>query len=256
MANEVEVNINGETTVPEAAEKSKKAMSSMEQAVNGINKKMETFGKDLILSYIAPMVLLNKAIDYISNKIEENRQMAKEALDFAAKGESKQLDKGTVYAARGIVERAKEIEEKAMAVKAREVVTEDFLRNASDRDMDRFYKRLGGGSRILLNIPSPMNQAANASIQNAVQAIQNSNMLREEEERNKGKGSGGFDSLSVQNAVFGMGTSPIISSMQEQLDVQRQQSDTLRRIEERLPARNEDYTKETGSTYKPSISFR
>lgn len=256
MANDVTVNINAETNVPEAADKSKKAMSSMEQAVTGINKKMATFGKDLLLSYIAPMVLLNKAIDYVSNKIEENRRLAKEALEFAAKGESKQLDKGTTYAARGIVDRATEIEEKAKAVKAREIVTEDFLRNASDKDMDRFYKRLGGGSRILLNIPSPMDQAGNKDIQDAVLAIQNANMLREEEQMNKGKAPGGIDALAVQNAVFGMGTNPIISSMQEQLDVQRQQAETLRRIEERLPQPEQDYTKDNSSTYKPSISFR
>lgn len=256
MANEVQVNINAETNVPEAADKSKKAMSSMELAVTGINKKMENFGKDLLLSYIAPMVLLNKAIDYVAGKIEEQRQKAKEALDFAAKGESKQLEKGTIYAARGIVERATEIDEKAKAIKAREVVTEDFLRNASDKDMERFYKRLGGGARILLNIPSPMDQAGNKDIQDAVLAIQNANMLREEEERNKNKVGTGIDALAVQNAVFGMGTNPIITSMQEQLDAQREQNETLRRIEERLPARQEDYTKDTGSTYKPSISFR
>lgn len=257
MANDVTVNINAETNVPEAADKSKKAMGSMEQAVNGINKKMESFGKDLILSYIAPMVLLNKAIDYVANRIEENRQKAKEALDFAAKGESKQLDAGTVYAARGVVARATEIEEKAKAVKAREVVTEDFLRNASDKDMDRFYKRLGGGSRILLNIPSPMDQAGNKDIQDAVLAIQNANMLREEEERNKNKAPGGIDTMAVQNAVFGMGTSPIIASMDQQLEVQRQQADTLRRIEERLPPREEDYTRGSqGTPYRPTITFR
>jgi hypothetical protein len=257
MANDVTVNINAETNVPEAADKSKKAMGSMEQAVNGINKKMESFGKDLILSYIAPMVLLNKAIDYVANRIEENRQKAKEALDFAAKGESKQLDAGTVYAARGMVARATEIEEKAKAVKAREVVAEDFLRNASDKDMDRFYKRLGTGSRIMMTMASYESASKDVSVQNAVRDIHNANMLREEEERNKNKAPGGIDTMAVQNAVFGMGTSPIIASMDQQLEVQRQQADTLRRIEERLPPRNEDYTKGgEGTPYRPTITFR
>lgn len=259
MANEVQVNINAETNVPEAADKSKKAMSSMELAVTGINKKMENFGKDLLLSFIAPMVLLNKAIDYVSNKIEENRQKAKEALEFAAKGESKKLDIGTVAGARDIQSRAKEIEEEAQNVKAREVVAEDFLRNASEKDLERFYKRLGPGSRLMLGMASYEGAAADKSVQDAIMSIKTVDALRAEEERNKAKGGtgpGGIDALAVQNAVFGMGTNPIITSMQEQLDAQREQNDTLRRIEERLPARQEDYTKDTGSTYKPSISFR
>jgi len=254
MANEVQVNINAETNVPEAADKSKKAMSSMEMAVTGINKKMESFGKDLLLSFIAPMVLLNKAIDYVSNKIEENRQKAKEALDFAAKGESKELDSATVRRARGMVDRANEIEEKAKATKAREVVTEDFLRNASDQDMERFYKRLGPGSRLMLSMATYESASRDKSVQNAVRDIENVNALREEQ--TKTTQAKGIDALAVQNAVFGMGTNPIITSMQEQLDAQREQNETLRRIEERLPARQEDYTKDTGSTYKPSISFR
>jgi hypothetical protein len=261
MANDVTVNINAETNVPEAADKSKKAMSSMENAVNGINKKMENFGKDLILSYIAPMVLLNKAIDYVANRIEENRRLAKEALDFAAKGESKKLDIGTVSGARDIVNRAKEIEEEAQAIKAREVVAEDFLRNASEKDLERFYKRLGPGSRLMLGMASYEGAAADKSVQDAIMSIKTVDTLRAEEERNKamkgGTGPGGVDSMAVQNAVFGMGTSPIIASMDQQLEVQRQQADTLRRIEDRLPPREEDYTKgESGTPYRPTINFR
>lgn len=238
MANDVTVNINGETSVPEAADKSKKAMGQMESAVAGLNKKIEGFGKDLILSYIAPMVLLNKAIDYVSNKIEENRQKAKEALEFAAKGESKELEPTVVRRAKIMQERATEIEEKAKAAEAKRVVTEDFLRNASEADMERFYKRLGPGAKLLTAPLTYEYASKQESIQNAVRDVENANMLRE-----KGPKGGGFDSLSVQNAVFGMGTSPIIQSMQEQLDVQREQSETLRRIEEKLPAKDEDYTK-------------
>lgn len=256
MANDVTVNINAETNVPEAADKSKKAMSQMENAMDGINKKMSSFGKDLILSYLAPMVLLNKAFDYVSQKIEENKQKAKEALEFAAKGESKELDPFTVRRARSMTEKANEIEEKQKAATARAVVAEDFLRNASDKDMERFYKRLGPGSKLMLTMATYESASKDKSIQDAIQAIDNANTMKEEEAAAKGKSPSTIDSMAVQNAVFGMGTSPIIASMQEQLDVQRQQADTLRRIEERLPPREEDYTKNTESTYKPTISFR
>ena len=252
MANDVTVNINAETNVPEAADKSKKAMSQMETAMDGMNKKMSSFGKDLILSYLAPMVLLNKAFDYVSQKIEENKQKAKEAMDFAAKGESKELEPAFVRIAQDKAKREKEADEKEKSKISRSEGARDFLENATDADMERLYKRLGPGSRILLNIPGPVDANKFTAVQNAVRDIKNADILREQEAR----GKQGIDTMAVQNAVFGMGSSPIISSMQEQLDVQRQQADTLRRIEERLPPKEEDYTKNTGSTYKPTISFR
>lgn len=254
MANDVTVNINADTNMPEAVDKSKKALSQMENAVQGMNKKVENFGKELLLSYVAPMVLLNRAIDYVANKIEENRQKIKEALEFAAKGESKQLEPATVSLARKQVERAQELEDKAKAVKAKEVVTEDFLRTASDADMERFYKRMGPGSRLMLASTTFEGAAKDVNIQNAVRDIENANLMREEEARRKSPP--GIDTLGVQNAVFGMGTSPIIASMEQQLTVQREQADTLRRIEERLPAKEEDYTKGEATVYKPTISFR
>lgn len=246
--------IVGKTDVPQNVDKSKAAMGQMERAVEGLNKKMESFGKDIILSYIAPMVLINKAIDYVANKVEEQRQKAKEALEFAAKGESKELEPSTVKAARNIQERAKEVDEKQKAATARAVVAEDFLRNASDKDMERFYKRLGPGSRLMLTMATYESASKDQSVQNAVRDILNANMLREEETAAKVKT--GIDTMGVQNAVFGMGTSPIIASMQDQLDVQRQQAETLRRIEDRLPPREEDYTRDGGTPYRPTITFR
>lgn len=236
MANDVTVNINADTGVPEAVDKSKKALGQMEKAMEGMNKKIGDFGKDLILSYIAPMVLLNKAFDYVSNKIEENKQKAKEALEFAAKGESKQLEPSTVKLARTMTDRATEVEEKAKAAKAKEVVTEDWLRNASEKDLERFYKRLGPGASIYTQIMTYENLARESSVQNAVRDIENANMLRD-------KGPGGFDTLAVQNAVFGMGTNPVTAALDQQLDVQRQQVDALQRIEAKLPEKQEDYTK-------------
>lgn len=235
---DVTVSITGDTTVPEAADKSKKAMGQMERAVDGLNKKMEGFGKDLLLSYIAPMVLLNRAFDYIGQKIEENKQKAKEALEFATKGESKYLEPSTVSLARRQTERTQDIEDRTKAIKAKEVVTEDFLRNASEKDMERFYKRLGPGSRLMLSMATYESASKDTSVQNAVRDIENANMLRDQKPENKG-----FDSLGVQNAVFGMGTTPLNDALTQQIDLQTQQLQALQRIEGRLPEPSTDYTK-------------
>jgi hypothetical protein len=251
--------VKGTSDVQEQTDKAQKAMGQMEKAIEGLNKKMSTWGKDLILSYIAPMVLLNKAIDYIAASIEKQRQAVADAVEFTRKGESKELDPAFVYLARKRAEQEQTATDKEKAKVGRQVETEKFLENASEQDMQRLFKRLGPGSELLYNLGFARRSAyaEDTSIQNAVRDIQNADRMREEEERNKGKGPGGIDTMAVQNAVFGMGTSPIITSMQEQLDVQRTQADTLRRIEERLPPREEDYTRGSqGTPYRPTITFR
>jgi hypothetical protein len=249
--------VKGTSDVQEQTDKAKKSMGQMENAVEGLNKKMANWGRDLILSYIAPMILLNKAIHYISQSIEKQRQATQDALEFTRKGESKDLDQSNVNAARRMETRAEGVKEKALVIEGRRAVTEDFLRNASEKDMERFYKRLGPGSQAMLTMASYQGASKDASIQNAVADIQRADDMREEEARNKNKTGAGIDTMGVQNAVFGMGTSPIIASMDQQLDVQRQQADTLRRIEERLPPREEDYTKgASGTPYRPTISFK
>lgn len=249
--------VKGTSDVQEQTDKAKKSMGQMENAVEGLNKKMSNWGRDLILSYVAPMILLNKAIHYIAQSIEKQRQLVNDSLEFTRKGESKELEPGFVYGARQMQTREQEVEDKKKALEGRKAVTEDFLRNASDKDMERLWKRLGPGSQAMLAMATYEGASEDRSVQNAVRDIFNADDMRAQEERNKGKTGAGIDTMGVQNAVFGMGTSPIIASMDQQLDVQRQQADTLRRIEERLPPRDEDYTKGEGSTpYRPQISFR
>jgi hypothetical protein len=244
--------VKGTSDVQEQTDKAKKSMSQMENAIEGLNKKMSNWGKDLILSYIAPMVLLNKAIDYISQSIEKQRQAVADALEFAKKGDSKELDPSTISLARKKASREQEIEDKKKAETARAAVTEDFLRNASDKDMERFYKRLGPGSRLMLTMATYESASKDKSVQNAVRDIENANMLREEEKKPKEQ-PGKFDSMSVQNAVFGMGTSPLIGAMNEQLEQQKRQTVLLERIADNTPstAGDTDYTK-APPYYKPS----
>ena len=246
MANDVTVNINAETNVPEAADKSKKAMSQMETAMEGMNKKMASFGKDLILSYVAPMVLLNKAFDYVSQKMEEQRQLVKDSIEFAKKGESKELDPAFVSLARKQAAKEQEAKDKEMAGISREETTKKFLENASDADMERFYKRLGAGSKIYTFGDSAENLSKRKEVQNAVRDIENANLLRAEEEARKAKGPG-IDNVGVQNPVFGVGTvSPIVTALDKQMEEQQKQTILLERIASNAPQKVEqqDYTKQ------------
>jgi hypothetical protein len=253
--------VKGTSDVQEQTDKAKKSMGQMENAVEGLNKKMANWGRDLILSYVAPMILLNKAIHYIAQSIEKQRQAAADAMDFTRRGESNQIDPGFQRQAQMKFDRENAAADKEKTALGRQQGALDFLKNATSEDMDRLFKRLGPGSQLMYGagrlVTGIEGFSTDESIQNAVRDIRRADVMRDEEASAKAVAAGGINTMEVQNAVFGMGTSPIIASMEQQLDVQRQQADTLRRIEERLPARSEDYTKnESGTPYRPTITFR
>lgn len=89
MSTDVNYSIKGTTDVPQQVDKSKKAMSDFERQTASIGKKFGDFGKDVFMSFLAPMVLLHSAINFISASIEARKREVKEALDFASTAEAK-----------------------------------------------------------------------------------------------------------------------------------------------------------------------
>jgi len=67
----------------------KASMEGLEGAANAVGKKFREAFKDIALGFIAPTVLVNKAIGFLMDKIEEAKRKAQEARDFAKDEESK-----------------------------------------------------------------------------------------------------------------------------------------------------------------------
>jgi len=105
MSTDVNYSIKGTTDVPEKVDKSKKAMSDFERQTAAVQKKFSDFGKDVLLSFFAPMVLLHSAINFVSAAIEARKREVKEALDFANTAEAK------LYASQQEIEGAKRRQE-------------------------------------------------------------------------------------------------------------------------------------------------
>jgi len=109
MSNVIQFSINGDTNAEKVTDRVKQSVSSVEKNLQGIESKFKSFGKDLFLSFAAPMVLLNQAINMISGAIEKSRQEVREALADAEKGENKYMRAGTITGAREIARRNKDI---------------------------------------------------------------------------------------------------------------------------------------------------
>lgn len=91
-----------ENGVPQAMDKAKSAVVSFDKQVQDIGRKFSTAFKDIAFAFVAPLVLLNSTISFISQAIAKSKQEAKDAMDFVVKGESKYLRPGTVSSGREI----------------------------------------------------------------------------------------------------------------------------------------------------------
>ena len=84
MAQDLTVNIKTTSDVPQAMDKAKSATVSFSKQVEDIQKKFSTGFKDIFLGFFAPMVLLNAAVSYFGNKIAEAQKLAADGFDKLA----------------------------------------------------------------------------------------------------------------------------------------------------------------------------
>lgn len=102
MSQDLTINIKTTSDVPQAMDKAKAATVSFAKQVDDIGKKFSTAFKDIALSFVAPLIILNSAISAISSAIAKSKQEMKEAMSFVVKGESNYLRPGTVSSGREI----------------------------------------------------------------------------------------------------------------------------------------------------------
>jgi len=231
MAQDLTVNIKTTSDVPQAMDKAKTATVSFGKQVDDIGRKFSMAFKDIAFAFVAPLVLLNSAINFISASIEKRKQDIKEAYDFALKAESKYLDSETVVLAK--TRAAKEQDEKDREMAKQAKITE-FTKVLEQPGMrDKVAEQLGGarGFRIKTGIDanSPEAMAAQADVQAVL-----SKMLSPFVEANKEllikdkatdfKGPQGFSN------VVGVGANPVMEAMNAQLEEAKKTNEILSSI--------------------------
>lgn len=125
MRNTVKYSIDGDTNAEQVSDRVKKSVSTLEKNIEGVQARFKNFGKDLFLSFAAPMVILNQAINMISGAIEKSRQEVRDALADAEKGENKYMRAGTVTSAREVAARKKDALDRKNAKLAAEALAEE-----------------------------------------------------------------------------------------------------------------------------------
>ena len=248
MAQSLELNIKTTSEVPQAMEKAKTATVSFSKQVEDIQKKFSTAFKDIALGFIAPMVLLNAAINYISSAIEKRKADIKEAYDFALKAESKYLESETVVLAKTRAAKEQDAKERELAKQAKLTEYTKFLEQPGMRD--KVAEEIGGfrGFRLKTGIDANAaeDMAKDADVQAviarliapAVAASKKAAEISAEPKR-----AGDFKGPEGFSNVIGVGPNPVIEAMNAQLEEQQKQTALLQNLVDRNPFISTDFTK-------------
>ena len=249
MSQDLSVNIKTTSDVPQAMDKAKSATVSFGKQVEDIQRKFSTAFKDIAFSFVAPLVLLNTAINYISAAIEKRKQDIKEAYDFAVRAESKYLDSETVVLAKTRAAKEQDEKDRKMAETAKQTEFTKFLEQPGMRD--KVADEIGGfrGFRLKygLDANSAEDMAKAADVQGVISKmiaplVDASKKTVEDKKQPAGtnfKGPEGFSN------VIGVGPNPVMEAMNLQLEESQKQTALLEKIASPEGGVPKDFTKDT-----------
>ena len=249
MSQDLSVNIKTTSDVPQAMDKAKSATVSFGKQVEDIQRKFSTAFKDIAFSFVAPLVLLNTAINYISAAIEKRKQDIKEAYDFAVRAESKYLDSETVVLAKTRAAKEQDEKDREMAKTAKQTEFTKFLEQPGMRD--KVADEIGGfrGFRLKygLDANSAEDMAKAADVQGVISKmiaplVDASKKTVEDKKQPAGtnfKGPEGFSN------VVGVGANPVMEAMNLQLEEAQKQTALLEKIASPEGGVPKDFTKDT-----------
>lgn len=217
MSRVLEYQIKGKSDVEQVVGRAKASVGQLQQFTAAVGKKLSEFGKDFAMSYLAPVMLLNKAIDFIGRKIEERHARIQEAMDLAAEAEDfSQFDPTTVFLAKRFKAEDEAKKKRMQMEDAAEETTRRFLE--TDK---RGYNLLNESQKAQLRAGTSLSIfAADKGVQaSLVKLLQGETPAaapakKMTEDLTKAQ--------SVSGNVIGVGQSPVIAAMTEQTDLLRE----------------------------------
>ena len=242
MAQSLQLDIKTTSNVPQAMDKAKAATVSFGKQVDDVGRKFSTAFKDIAFAYVAPLILLNKAIGMISDSIAKSKAEIKELRDFASTSDSKFLDPKTKYLANLRVATDRERMERGMAPKATTEEYAYFLQNdprsmqvLKDAGLTANLKALVAGIFSSGDEGAARSMAANpeikAAIDRVIEKAAADAALSTSKSGSALPNSTPFKAPEGFSNVVGVGSNPVLTAMDEQLTQLKVMSDLLAAIE-------------------------
>jgi hypothetical protein len=254
MSTDVNYSIKGTTDVPQQVDKSKKAMSDFERQTAQVQKKFSDFGKDVFMSFFAPMVLLHSAINFVSAAIEARKREVKEALDFASTAEAKlYASQQEIEAAQRRKDQQKAEEDKKEAEKMKLQARIQFFKETPEgRAMsDKVLAQQGLGMSAMsagAGMGSMGGQGVRLTLEDVAEGLAKSNekmspqlqaafdkffgaaaeqRAAKKTEEDVAKAGAKAAIFAGDNSVFGIGNSPQMNILNAQVELQKQANEYL-----------------------------
>ena len=254
MAQSLELNIKTTSDVPQATEKAKEAIASLEKraasaktspvanaveqttgkATSAVGTQFEKIGKafgnsisSVFLSFVGPLAIVSGIIGLISNSIAEAKQLAQDGLNRIAEGQTKlATDEERKMANFFKAKDAREKEEKEVAA-GREEMTKRFLRETEE---GKKIMREGGGTFL----EGEGDMAKRADMQkkalDAFLASPEGKKYAAFFEAEKATKENSFKAPEGFSNVVGVGANPVLQAMDESLAEAKRQTTVLEEI--------------------------
>jgi hypothetical protein len=270
MSNIIKFSINGDTNADQVTDKVKKSVSTLEKNMEGVQARFKSFGKDLFLSFAAPMVLLNSAMNAISSAIEKNRQAVQDAKAVAEGGGNKYMREGTVGSAQEAARRRQDALDRQNAKLAAEALAKEqgdqggFAGMGTEADkaliqyanegktaLDKLGRGFKGGlmmmrlmdyeedegvqkvleRRSMARVSAdPEMIAKQKAAAEAAAAKQASEAKSDAQKALDIQGKGAMAGAEGFSNIVGVGANPVLAAVTAQLDEQRKQTFLLQQI--------------------------
>jgi hypothetical protein len=249
MAQDLTVNIKTTSDVPQAMDKAKSATVSFSKQVEDIQKKFSTAFKDIFLGFTAPMVIIQNAIQMISESIAKAKQDAKDGLELIAKGETAYASTDEKRMAAFFKAKKEREEEKRLVEAGKSEVAAEFIKTPEGKALAEkmAVERIGAlspGAQIDIETLRDSMRGDKQFQQAALDAF-----MKSEEGKsfipapNDKSSSTSFKGPEGFSNVVGVGANPVMESMRAQLEEQQKQTLLLQNLVDRNPFAPTDFTK-------------
>lgn len=249
MGRKLEWELSGKSDVPQKMAQAKASMEGVEGAANAVGKKFKEAFKDIALGFVAPMVLVQKAIGFIGEAIENRKRQAQEALDFADTAEAKlYATNQEIEAAKRRKEQEKSEEDKKKAEGLKIAAKAQFFTEAPEgrafleQQVKNPYTGLSTlvNERGVLDISRVATQLAEenkvlpANLQAAFDRFFGNTAAQRAAAEAAAEKAGPTASkiAEVSGNVIGVGQSPQLDAMRQQIVLQEDMANSLRQLVE------------------------
>jgi len=252
MGRKLEWELSGKSDVPEKMAKAKASMEGLEGAGNALSKKFREAFKDIAVGFLAPMVLIQKIIGFISDKIAQAKADADAAREFAKDPESKKYaPAGGREAILQYMERKTEEDKRNKGLSLASQGYEDFLKTTEKgkamlADRPGFMKAaeafipqdiLGKNPNATRESFAAKQMAQSPEVRAAIDAFLAGDISKRsaaEAAALAGANAPTAQKINeISGNVIGVGMSPQLAAMKEQTDLQSDMANSLRALVER-----------------------